>query len=95
MTLPSVELISAGAAGLLAALLCEPIRRLVWRVRGPDVCEWTDDEDGVWHTGCGNAFVLDPYGTPAEHGMTYCPYCGREIRAVLFGEYSKNPAKQD
>ena len=95
MTLPSVELISAGAAGLLAALLCEPIRRLVWRVRGLDACEWAEDEDGVWDTGCGNAFVLDPYGTPAEHGMTYCPYCGREISTVLFGEYGQNHAKQD
>ena len=81
----AIDLISIGAAGLLAALLCEPVRRLVRRVRGPDVCEWTEDEDGVWDTGCGKAFVLDPYGTPAEHEMAYCPYCGREIRAVLFG----------
>jgi len=38
-------------------------------------CEWKADEEGVWGTGCGQAFVFDD-GGPIENGMKFCCYCG-------------------
>lgn len=41
-------------------------------------CTWTPDDDGVWHTTCGDEFCLDS-GTPEENSMKYCPFCGHEL----------------
>lgn len=47
-----------------------------------DVCEWSEDETcGAWGTGCGHLFCIEN-DNPAENGMKYCPYCGKEIREV-------------
>lgn len=40
-----------------------------------DRCEWREDWEGNWETGCDEAFVFIA-GGPAENGMVYCPYCG-------------------
>lgn len=42
------------------------------------VCDWIQDYDGVWWTGCGEGQLLD--GTPRENKYKYCPYCGMRIR---------------
>ena len=44
----------------------------------PTGCIWTQDDDGVWHTACGQAHVFDTAG-PAENHHRYCPYCGKPL----------------
>ena len=46
-----------------------------------DACEWLCDAYGRWHTEC---HVLAD-NEPLEY--TYCPYCGKKIKAVLLNEY--------
>lgn len=41
-------------------------------------CDWTEDEDGNWHTGCGEMFVFTTDG-PVENKMRFCPYCGKAL----------------
>lgn len=41
-------------------------------------CQWTEDEDGVWHTGCGTAFCFDTDG-PAENKFNFCYRCGKPL----------------
>ncbi len=38
-------------------------------------CEWRRSEDGNDDTQCGGTWCLDD-GTPPEHGMKFCPFCG-------------------
>ena len=42
-------------------------------------CTWTQDDNGVWHTSCDNAFEID-CDTPSSHGMEFCCYCGKTLR---------------
>lgn len=42
------------------------------------ICTWHEDDDGHWHTSCGNMFTLFD-GTPVENGMAFCPYCGNAL----------------
>ena len=44
-------------------------------------CEWKQDEDGVWETGCGNMFEVTE-GTPYENDLKFCPYCGNHLIQV-------------
>jgi hypothetical protein len=41
-------------------------------------CEWTPDEDGVYRTSCGEAFMLIT-STPTDNAMRFCPYCGARL----------------
>ena len=43
-----------------------------------DKCKWQEDEDGNWHTGCGNAFCFID-GAPDDSGMKFCCYCGKSL----------------
>lgn len=43
-----------------------------------DQCRWSPDEDGVWFTGCNNAFAFDS-GDPRENKFAFCPYCGKTL----------------
>ena len=49
------------------------------------ICEWLqDDEDSpIYNTSCGGIFVITE-GTPEEHRMKYCCYCGRNLIEYLF-----------
>lgn len=40
----------------------------------PDKCTWIADENGVYHTTCGQAHVFEFDGV-SENGYRYCPYC--------------------
>ena len=42
-------------------------------------CTWTQDEDGVFDTSCGERFNLDS-GTPSENGFGFCCYCGNRLK---------------
>lgn len=46
-----------------------------------DVCQWAQDDDGIWQTECGNAFEI-MNGTPKENEFNYCTYCGKELCEV-------------
>ena len=43
-----------------------------------ETCEWWD-EDGVWASSCGIAFVFNE-GDPAENKFNFCYNCGKPIR---------------
>ena len=42
-------------------------------------CEWSEDDDGVWETGCLNKFVFND-GGPPENDFEFCPYCGKQLK---------------
>lgn len=44
-------------------------------------CAWSENDDGVYETECGNAFELND-GAPADNNMAYCCYCGRLLDTV-------------
>ena len=48
-------------------------------------CEWTEDCNGNWDTGCGNAFCLET-GSPADNGMLFCCYCGEKLAQCSYQE---------
>lgn len=41
-------------------------------------CLWREDEDGNWDTDCDNKHILFD-GTPREHRMRFCCYCGKPL----------------
>lgn len=41
-------------------------------------CTWTEDEDGNWHTSCGQIHQFID-GAPESNRYAYCPYCGNKI----------------
>ena len=42
-----------------------------------ETCEWWD-EDGVWASSCGVAFVFNE-GDPKENEFNFCYRCGKRI----------------
>ena len=42
-------------------------------------CAWTEDSDGVWNTGCGEAFIFTEGGGLADNKFVYCYACGKKI----------------
>ena len=52
-------------------------------IERPDYCQWIEDEDGVWDTGCGNRFGFDADG-PRENKQHFCGYCGGRLIAQSY-----------
>lgn len=48
-------------------------------------CKWSEDEDGNWFTGCGEAFIIID-GKPSDNGMKFCCYCGKLLKEVPYTE---------
>jgi len=44
----------------------------------PQPCTWTEDADGYYSTGCGEAYVFND-GTPAQNNAYFCHHCGGRI----------------
>lgn len=44
-------------------------------------CTWESDDDGIWNTACGQAFLFNDDG-PTANGFKFCPYCGRPLIQV-------------
>jgi hypothetical protein len=59
----------------------EEIRVLRGKLREEGECTWKDDDDGVWETSCGGAFVFTTDG-PTENNMRFCPYCGKRLETA-------------
>jgi hypothetical protein len=51
----------------------------------PQTCLWSrsDDDTDVWETACGNAFTINEGGAPADNEMTFCCFCGRELKGEI------------
>ncbi|MGE0363019.1 MAG: hypothetical protein AB7R67_20060 [Vicinamibacterales bacterium] len=47
-----------------------------------DVCEWTEDDDGVWQSACGIEWCSENEAHPSRHGMRFCHGCGKRLRAA-------------
>lgn len=45
-------------------------------------CEWAEDMDGNWDTGCNKVFVFLNYDGPEGNGFKFCPYCGGQLAEV-------------
>lgn len=43
------------------------------------ICEWREDVDGNYQTGCGNSFFFET-GDAIENRAKWCLYCGGELR---------------
>ena len=52
-------------------------------------CTWTHDPDlNMWDTECGKSWtVLE--GTLSENGMTFCPFCGKQIGEVPTARFTE------
>lgn len=72
------EIVARVAAHMTDALLAE-----LERTTPQPACEWKEDEDGNWDTGCGNTFSFDE-GGPEENKSKFCCYCGKGVKAVKF-----------
>jgi hypothetical protein len=57
------------ARAVLAAADAVPLAPEVHR------CDWKENEDGQWPTGCGHCFDFIDDG-PEENGFKFCPFCG-------------------
>jgi hypothetical protein len=53
-----------------------------WSTATP-VCEWKENSDGVWETGCTNMFEVTA-GTPASNNMKFCCYCGEKLKEEAY-----------
>jgi hypothetical protein len=57
----------------------ETLSQYLARTQGiPTTCQWENDGEGNWSTGCGDAFIILD-GTPTENKMNFCCYCGKPI----------------
>jgi hypothetical protein len=48
----------------------------------PAVCRWRrspDPDEDAWDGDCGVKWVLGE-GTPYQHGMSFCPRCGKALK---------------
>lgn len=48
-------------------------------------CEWREDSDGNWDTGCGETFCFESDG-PTENRCRFCNYCGGALMVVKYVE---------
>ena len=49
----------------------------------PQTCEWREDEDGTWNTGCGRDWVFIEDGTPENCRVNFCVGCGKSVVPVV------------
>jgi hypothetical protein len=42
-------------------------------------CRWTEDDDGYWHSACGQIHGFTE-GGPKENRHRFCSYCGLNIK---------------
>ena len=53
----------------------------------PETCLWQSEPEDVWVTCCKKTeWVFPEGGTPKEHGMRFCPFCGSPLRQTSYRE---------
>ena len=62
-----------------------------WLAEHQKTCLWTEDEDGNWHTTCGEMHTFFD-GGPSENGHRFCPYCGKKL---VEKKYEESHEKDD
>ena len=70
---------SRGCLCLKGECRCKPLKEAGKMSAGKKTCKWEQDDEGIWHTDCGNAHVIEADG-PEENGMKYCCYCGKILK---------------
>lgn len=55
-----------------------------------DVCIWTQDSDGSWHTACNKTWEFID-GGPADNGARFCFHCGGVLLAEPFTKNERMP----
>ena len=45
-------------------------------------CKWMQDEDGNWHTSCGDVFIVCNCESLEDNNIIYCHNCGGVIEVV-------------
>lgn len=48
-----------------------------------NTCQWASDDEGTWHSECGEAFVFND-GSPTDNRMRFCPYCGKSLQQCTY-----------
>ena len=48
------------------------------------LCRWVNDDDGVWHSECGESWEFIE-GGPVENRTRFCHYCGGGVVVVTIG----------
>jgi len=52
-------------------------------------CYWTEDDDGIWHSDCGQDWQFIG-GGPEENSVRYCNWCGLPVRAVPWDDKDRD-----
>jgi hypothetical protein len=61
-------------------------------MKKPDKCRWKESEDGWWETQCRKSFEFTTDNL-SENGFMFCPFCGKQIKAVSCGDFVKQIRK--
>jgi hypothetical protein len=63
----------------------EAAERELAALKAQGACEWVEDSDGNWHTGCGHMAIYE-VGTPHENCQRFCCYCGHPLSELRYVE---------
>lgn len=78
---------SASSEDIPAAIASGALSYIGSTPNGRVNCQWVADDDGVYHTGCVNAFTFIDAG-PKENHMKFCCYCGGNlVESILRGKH--------
>ena len=79
------ELARASILSKSGCQVCEDAAGLIRRLSrsATKACEWRQDQDGTYNTGCGHQFFYDS-GTAEENDAKFCQYCGGTLKSLSF-----------
>lgn len=64
-----------------ASGVCVALRELQQAERMTTFCRWVrDDHDDSWDGDCGIKWMFTTEEGPIQHGVNYCPRCGRSVQ---------------
>lgn len=46
-----------------------------------ETCGWSEEDDGLWWSGCGHPLRLRGMRGPVSSGYAFCPFCGKPVKA--------------
>lgn len=72
----AVNLMSALKQSLAERIIASPLA----------TCDWEQDQDGYWQSGCGQEFEFLTVSGPADNAFAYCPFCGKPLTEQPFVE---------
>jgi hypothetical protein len=63
------------------------VAQSVMRSLPSGTCRWTEDEEGIWNTECGQKFIWTA-GIPTYSGERFCFYCGKSLEVIRYASES-------